>query len=218
MRTPLAAALAIVLAFACTDQATAPTALIDTPASPSFFIGGPENPGNSGVFRFDTDDGIVLFTFTTAPADNLFTTWFDAPNSSEFGCGSTPSEPSAGQFINNGDDIVKVLSTLQDVPVYVYRFNDFPGFDPAVLCPFFANEWLYAGQASMINTDNDFFDNGPAVNSFGWTGQGTVCDPAGNTYKYQENQRATIENDGTFNILNENIRVIGPVGGGVNNC
>lgn len=38
MRTPIAAALALVLAFGCTDQTTSPTALSDDVAAPTFTV------------------------------------------------------------------------------------------------------------------------------------------------------------------------------------
>ena len=153
MRTPLAAGLALVLTFGCTDQPLT-TALNEAAPAPSFDIGnpgylnGPGNPGNSSVFRIDTGDGNVFFNFTNDPARDLLTLWFDAPNSALFGCGGAPFEPSDLQAVFTPDGILQVLSTLQHVPIYVYRTSTFAGD-----CADLANNWLYAGHASMINTE-----------------------------------------------------------------
>ncbi len=215
MRAPLAAALAIVLTFGCTEQPS-PTALNETPV-PSFDIGypgylnGPENPGNSGVYRFDDE---VLFAFTDDPARDLLTTWFDAPNSAFFNCGGERLNFSSGQYITQAPDILRLLSTLQHVPIYVYRRSEFTGD-----CDYLANEWLYAGHASMINNDNDFFLGNPGADAFGWTAQGYVCDQDGNVYKYHEQQKALVSPEGMFwGFITENIKITGPLPAGVNNC
>jgi hypothetical protein len=222
MRTSIAAALALVLAAGCTDQPTAPTALGDPAPAPSFDIGnpgylnGPEYPGNSGVWRFDTDDGHVFHVFTNDPARDLITTWFDAPNWAFLGCGSSFLEPSSGQYITDPAGITRAMSTLQGVHVFVYRLSTFSTSND---CEYFANDWLYQGHISSIDVDNDFFGVGPGGNAFGWTAQGTVCDQAGDPYKYHEQQKALILPDGTFaGFLTENIKITGPLPAGANGC
>ena len=63
MRAPIAAALALVLAFGCTDQSTAPTALNEAVPAPSLDQGGVPSDGNGNKFVFPFDiDGQVTCT------------------------------------------------------------------------------------------------------------------------------------------------------------
>ena len=183
-----------------TDPGEAPVA---TPQSN--FLNGPTNPGNSGIVRFNG----VAFTFSTAPALDLIAAHFQGDDMSLFGCsgGSDPLEADV-QWVNNQEDIVREITKLVDAPIVIARLSESPfPFTPG-FCEFWQEDWIYQGTHTLKSHDNDLFNGGPGANSFGWSGQGTVYDPAGTRYRYTEQQLAVLSpDDQTFRFLTEIIRV-----------
>lgn len=202
LRIPAALLLLAALVVGCSDQ-NAPTASTQTLLNPLFnFMNGPDNPGKSGVFRFES----VVFVASTDPDRDLLAFHFQADD--WIGCGgSSGFEESDVQWVTNpqeAHEAVKSLAQSGETPVFIYWLSD-PEPD---FCKFLAENWLYKGTHSVLVHDNDLFVSGPGANSFGWSAHGTVYDPSGTRCKYSENQNALISPDGEFlGWKNENIRV-----------
>ncbi len=202
----LIALLAAGLVVGCAGQ-DAPTAVREQPvAPPSFnFMNGPANPGNSGVFRFQG----IEFVGTTDPFRDLIAFHFQADDF--IGCGGGSFfEFSDVQWINNVDDIVRVMSQLIDAPIFIYVLSDWDAVIPGglpVICPFLVQEWLYQGTHTLVGTDSDRNNSSPGARMLTWNGRGDVYDPSGAQFRYQEHQNGFVFPDGSFRFLNEDIRV-----------
>lgn len=174
MRTPIAAALALVLAFGCTDQGTSPTALNDGAVAPTFDINNA--PPASGVVLRGTTDFAV--------------SWVDFKNGTQVIIGADIVE-----FCNGTIDFD--VATYMDVyvndrPFLSHLFGDdlrtsvwgFTDFD----CDKFTTlEPLAVGLSDLVNTDNDFFGSGPDdnnANAWGFRAHGTLVRPSGDKAQF----------------------------------
>ena len=196
----------LALALACEDQPVAPQVDQSVEAPAFNFMNGPANPGNSGVYRFQ--DWTLLWT--TDPQRDLGATHYQSDD--WLSCGGTQGFPlSDVQLVTNpqgAHDAVHQLAKAGDIPVLIYRLSDVPGWsNPAVMCAFLADGWLYRGTHRMVLTDNDLFVDGPGANAFGMSAHGTVEDPSGTPCTYTEQQRAVSLPNGEFKTTVENIRV-----------
>ncbi len=177
--------LVAALAVSCSEQ-NAPT---ETLRGPAFnFINGPDNPGESGVFR--EQDGFIFLVSNDSdrkqPVTTLVIRHFQSDDHPVF-CDGAPFPTSDEQAISNPADAVDaiiVLTQARELPVLIYP--PFPGGDP---CDFLQNGWLFRGTHSLRFQDNNFSFELGRTDSFGWEGNGVVFDPSGNRYRYTEAQR-----------------------------
>ena len=185
-----AGALAVLVVFGCSDPPTTSTTLNDDAVAPSFnFFDGPDNPGNSGVFRFQN----VEFVATTDLNRDYYAIHFQADDWSVCGGASDPLASDV-QWVTNMEDVVRAITQLVDAPLFIYRLSDL--FDPDLdLCSWLEEDWLYQGTHTVKSHDNDFFNSGPGANSWGWSGQGRVYDQAGTKCQYHEHQNAVVSPD-----------------------
>jgi hypothetical protein len=164
------------------------------------------NPGNSGVYRFQD----WTWLWSTDPQRDLMATHLQSDD--WLNCGGTQGFAlSDVQFVTNpqgAHDAVHQLAKAGDIPVLIYRISESPGWsDPAVMCAFLADDWLYRGTHRMVVTDNDLYTSGPGANSFGMSAHGTVYDPSGTPCTYSEQQHGVVLPDGTLKATVENIRI-----------
>jgi hypothetical protein len=170
------------------------------------FINGPENPGNSGVYRFED----YFFVWTTDPERDLTATHYRSDDWTLCG-GAYGFEPAEIQWVTNPRGVAEAVRQLvkdDDAPVLIYQTSAQPGWgDFAAQCEFLANGWLFRGTHRTVANDNDLFLGGPGANSFGWRMHGTVYDHDGNECRYQEIQKGLILPDGEERWIREDILV-----------
>jgi len=195
----LSVGLALVLAAGCTESATSPTALSDSPPAPTLdFINGPAFPGNSGIFRFEEQEWFVGFD----PDDLIFSIIaLGVPLNESFFCTDAPLDPeflSWQEWFASGAYHQHIKGT--DVLIEVVDFNWTCGDEP-----------LAIGTGDFNLVDNDLFVSGTRTNSFGYNAHGQLTDPVtGNPVNYSETWRAQIKKNGEFRALVENIHLTYP--------
>ena len=168
MRNP-AALLTCVLSLACTPDA--PT----TPSDPSFasaeVIQGPFemyvrlSEGGYSVYIGMTEDELAAYCAT------------GESNS------ATPWEELA--VYRGHSNKLHVRETGRDLPAVVYAAPFYEVCDETV--PVFAS-----GTANVVYTDNDWFIDGPGVESFGFTANGIVTTPTGDAYRLHAQSRTIV--------------------------
>ena len=185
------AALLLVPLFllACDRQPVAP----DVSQTPAYGIAdGPENPGNSPVYKFWAG-GWYLSTVDYPyepgfPEDRKAGGWvarhYDVLNAF---CGAVTGYPINEIQVVEVSDLVTMFHLQSDgeIPVFIYRLEDLPPGSPT--CDQLAGLWVYQGMHRLQATDNSL--NGVTThrtNSWGWSGDGTVWDRDGNEYTYKE--------------------------------
>lgn len=190
----------------CEQEPVGPT--VDPSAEPATlsFLNGPENPGNSGVVRFED----VTLVFTSDPQRDLIATHYQSDDWTLCG-GANGFETAEIQWVTNPRGVfeaIRQLFKIDDAPVLIYRTSEQPGWgDFAAQCAFLADGWLYRGTHRAVANDNDLFGTGPGANSFGWRAHGTVFDHDGNECRYTEIQKAVILPDGEERWIREDIEV-----------
>ena len=166
MRTPIAAALALVLAFGCTDQATSPTALNEAAVAPTFnFSNNPDAGPN--IVRFEDGLGYII-NDTKKGIQALF--GFDPVLICTSG---GPFDLVDVQDITIPNEIDRINSVVHGDDIFTTVW-DFTGFD----CPsYLENEPLATGLSRIRNTDNDLnsflYDHNNA-NAFGLNAHGKL--------------------------------------------
>ena len=198
-------AIAVALIVGCTEQNT-PTESAGPSVDPSFgFLNGPENPGMSGVYRYQ--DGL-WFLGTNDPTTDLLV-WHLAAEDWWF-CDGTEGPPDFDiQNVTNPQgvhDALVQLAKADDLPIYIYRWSEFAN-STLPWCEKVTDLWLYKGTHRMVYNDNDWNVTGSRGNSYHWNAHGTVYDPDGNEYRYQEQQHCVIRANGSFKCPTENIRI-----------
>jgi hypothetical protein len=168
-----ACGLALLVAACGQEQApTAPAAgNLDLTANA---LGGPLNPGQSMVYRYDATDVFVAVNGdgTLLSINGAGTT--DLPNSVL--CGGAEFEAMTAQQVI--DQTINGFRIGQEVHQIVMAI-------PASC----ANTPLAVGTGNFRLHDNDVIFSGTRMNSWGWTANGTLHDPVtGDAYQYRENQ------------------------------
>lgn len=192
---PRALLLVLALAVGCSD-ANLPTAG-PSESTPTFSVAdGPENPGNSLVFKFQN----VVFTTTIDPEADLVARHYDAINAPF--CDGTDFPLQDIQWVTDPQHEFEVVRRLVqsdgEIPVVIYRLSEVPPGLPD--CDDLANLWLYRGTHRFRGQDNNLFFDPSHTNSWGWNAQGKVYDRAGDRFHYNEHSRFVIDPD-PFRIL-----------------
>ena len=170
--------VAVALAVAACSENTAPNTATSVLNSPSQVLGGPLNPGQSMVYRFETFDVFLGINGegTLLSLNGVGTT--DLASSAL--CGGAESDAMTVQEIAHAAGAVNSLRIGKKVTQMVLAI-------PASC----ADTPLAVGTGNFRTQDNDVFFSGTRMNSFGWTANGTLYDPVtGDAYRYHENQRA----------------------------
>jgi hypothetical protein len=197
-RIPILLALVGFVAASCDQQPAEPQLDHVTEALTLNFMNGPENPGESDVYRWD---GRFIF-WTDHPDLNLATEYMYAEDQGWYGtwkqyhCGGTHDHPKWDmQESGNQENRVTMVAQRKNTPVYVYHSDELGAAyhtDEATFCEYIANEWLYKGEIDMIYTDNNswwWLNPDAQGNPFGFRANGHVWDPDGNRYSYHEHVR-----------------------------
>jgi hypothetical protein len=173
-RIPLVVVLALFVAVSC-DQKIVEPAADQVAEAPAFnFMNGPENPGESDVYRFKDYGTLSIIDFDQGLRVRLYDT-FDT-----WRCGGAADDP-IWDYQDVDGDRVKSVNQLQEVPLVVYPFPNTPGKD---YCDFLAEDWLYRGTGvASVNDNNVFWFTGTGgQNSFITRARGTVEDRAGDLH------------------------------------
>ena len=191
-RIPLVVVLALFVAVSCDQQPVEPPAEQVAEAPAFNFMNGPDNPGQSGVFRGLIED---CWWCNTVDGDGHLVAVHNQADDMEFCGGSSDFYPWDAQLVENSSgELYK--QQAYDVPLFIYLWDDFdsvchPRTDDC--CTFRAEEWLYKGTHDMVALDN-WQDNR-------WYQQfmahGIVNDPGGVQYSYREHQKLTSEHGWT---------------------
>ena len=173
MRYPTAL-LTCVLALACTP---------DAPTTPSDaeFAAAEVTHGPFAMYVRLSDGGYSVYIGMTQ--EELATSCATGGSLS-----ATPWEEVA--VYRGQNDKLHVREKGRDLPVVVYRAPFYEVCDETL--PVFAS-----GTANVVYTDNDWFLDGPGVESFGFTANGIVTTPTGDDYRLHAQQR-TIVHDPEF--------------------
>ena len=194
-RIPLLAVTALFVAASCDQQPVEPAAEAVAEAPAFNFMNGPENPGESDVWRYQ-----MRYIFWTGHEDlNLDAEYIYAEDQgkylNKYDCGGSHDIPGWDiQESGNPDNRVTMVALKKNTPVYVYHLDDmyeaYDSNDNATFCDFIANEWLYRGEIDMVYTDNNWWAN-PEVqaNPWGFRANGFVWDQEDNRYNYHEHWR-----------------------------
>ena len=180
----------LLLALICCDsqRAVAP----ENPgsgATPELGTGnGPANPGHSFVVR--SEDGIFLSTVDDV--QGLVVRHYNTEDA-DFCGGKTPAPTVEAQLVFTPGGAIYVWKS-GELPVYVYRLAEVPPQEASrQFCKDLKTKWIYKGTHVLKNHDNNLFFDPTHTNAFGYTGQGTVFDPAGTKFSYYESLLAVID-------------------------
>lgn len=189
---PLVVALALFVAVSCDQQPVEPAA-DQVAEAPAFnFMKGPDNPGQSGVFRGLIED---CWWCTTVDGDGYLVALHNQADDMVPCGGSSGFYPWDAQLVeNNSGQLYK--QQAYDVPLFIYDWGDFwtaCTAGPEVCCPFREEEWLYQGTHDMVAVDN-WQDNRWYVQ---FMANGVVYDHDGVQYHYREHQKQTSEHGWT---------------------
>jgi len=181
---PLIYPAALILASAC-EQAPSLAPAVNSPdgATPTFGTSnGPENPGNSFVFR----SGGFLFLVTEYPDQDLIVRHYNAEDI-DFCGGSTASPEWEFQDVVTPRAVVD-LAKSGTIPAYVYRISEVPSVIDVTpeFCSDLKSKWIYRGTHHILNHDNDVFGDPTRTNPFGFHAEGTLFDRAGGKHAYRE--------------------------------
>ena len=191
MRTPIAAALALVLAFGCTDQTTSPTALNDAAVAPTFnFLNGPASAGI--VLRYETPFAV---SWADPESGLRATVGFDTD---EYCANIIDFDIVAVQDVDLPTG--RLLGPVQgdDMQTAVWPFT---AFDCAL---FTTVEPLATGVSEFRLTDNDVF--GTVVNNanaWGWRTHGALTLASGDKAQFSGHINRMFTNDGQFTITSK---------------
>jgi hypothetical protein len=182
------------VAASCDQQPVEPPEATVAESPTIDFMNGPENPGESDVWRYQW-----RWIFWTGHDDlNLAAEYMHAEDQGwygtrhEYDCGGAYDHPKWDiQESGNPDVRVPMVAQRRDTPVYVYYLDDlyeaFDTGDNATFCDFIASEWLYKGEIHMVYTDNNWWVHpGVQANPFGFRANGLVWDQDENRYNYHE--------------------------------
>ncbi|MGB5301879.1 MAG: hypothetical protein WBP10_18055 [Thermoanaerobaculia bacterium] len=174
-RIPLIVALVSFVALSCDQQPVEPVPDQVAEAPALNFMNGPENPGNSPVYRFRDYGYGSVFDFDRGLRVRLYDTF------NTVACGGDADYP-IWDYQDVDGDRVRSISQVREVPVVVYPFPNTPGKE---FCDFLAEDWLYKGTGyAHINDNNVFWWMGTGGNnSFSVRVNGTVEDPEGNLHQ-----------------------------------
>jgi hypothetical protein len=163
------------VAVSCDQQPVEPPTDQVAEAPTLNFMNGPENPGESPVYRFRDYGYGSLFDFDRGLRVRLYDTF------NTVACGGDVDYP-AWDYQDVDGDRVRSISQVREVPVVVYPFPNTPG---KPFCNFLAEDWLYKGTGyAHINDNNVFWWMGTGGNnSFSVRVNGTVEDPAGGLHQ-----------------------------------
>ena len=185
-RIPLVVALALFVAVSCDQQPVEPAAEQIAEAPALNFMNGPENPGNSPVYRFNDIGPNSVFDFAggdwwecgpetgclRARLYDTFDTWR---------CGGAADDP-IWDYQDVDGDRLKSVNQVKEVPIVVYPYPNTPGKS---FCDFLAEDWLYKGTGmARVNDNNVFWFTGTGGNNTYRTGvNGTVEDREGGVHQ-----------------------------------
>ena len=176
-RIPLVVALVAFVAASCDQQPAEPPAQQVVEAPAFNFMNGPENPGESPVYRFRDYGPGSLFDFDRGLRARLYDTFAYAAA----GCEGLTGIP-IWDYQDVEGDRVRSVSQVREVPIVVYPFPNTPG---KPFCDFLAEDWLYKGTGyAHVNDNNVFWYMGTGGNnSFSVRATGTVEDRAGGLHQ-----------------------------------
>ena len=195
---PLLATIALFVAVSCDQQPVGPLTDPVAEAPTLNFMNGPENPGESDVWRYQW-----RYIFWSGHDDlNLAAEYMHAEDQGWYGgaykydCGGSYDHPvwDIQESGNPDNERVPMVAQRKDTPVYVYHLDDmyeaYDSGDNSTFCEFIADEWLYRGEINMVYTDNNWWGS-PEVqaNPWGFRANGFVWDQEGNRYNYHEHWR-----------------------------
>lgn len=177
------------VASACDQsQPVAPSTEESAPHPSLGTANGPANPGHSFVFRQDIDP----FLTSVDESQDLVVRHYDAENI-DFCGGSASTTTAEEQLVLTRHHAIQMWRT-GEIPVYVYRLSELPPQEESPqFCADLVTKWIYRGTHRLRNHDNNLFGFPSPTNVFGWRGEGTVFDRAGERYHYRESFIAVID-------------------------
>jgi hypothetical protein len=170
-RISLVVVLALFVAASCDQQPVSPSGDQVVAEAPAFnFMNGPENPGNSPVYRFKDYGTVVLYDFE----QGLLLRLYDALDT--WRCGGSADDP-IWDYQDVDGDRLKSVDQVQEVPLVVYPFNT----AGKPFCEYLAEDWLYKGTVTARANDNNvfWFTGTGGNNSFSTRVNGAVEDRVG---------------------------------------
>ena len=183
-RIPLVVVLALFVAVSC-DQKIVEPAADQVAEAPAFnFMNGPENPGNSPIYRFKEYGPNSVFDFERGLRARLYDT-FDT-----WRCGGAADDP-LWDYQDVDGDRVQSVNQVQEVPIVVYPFPNTPGKS---FCDFLAEDWLYKGTGTArVNDNNVFWFTGTGGNNtFSTRVNGTVEDRTGGLHQLNATNKVVV--------------------------
>ncbi len=185
---PVVFTLALFVAVSCDQQPVQP---VDEQVaeSPTFnFMNG---PAEAGVVQ-----RLQMMGFWFAEHDDLGIEFVPAEDLGDYigiyDCGGSSDIPRYDAQVAGDLEKGRLHLVGQKVaPVYVYDLSDlldaFYSWDNEVFCEFYANEWLYRGEARVIWNDNNFWGDPQYTNVWGFRANGFLWDLDGVRHRYHQN-------------------------------
>ena len=186
-RISLAAVLALFVAVSCDQQPVEPAADQVAEAPALNFSNGPEEAGvvrrqqMEGFWWWEHEDLAVEFV----PAEDL------GDYIGVYDCGGSSDIPYYDAQVAGDVEKGRLHLVGQKVtPVYVFDLEGlltaFYSGDQEAFCEFYANEWIYGGEARVVWTDNNLWGDPQYTNLWGFRANGFLFDREDVRYNYHQ--------------------------------
>ena len=208
-RIPFFVVLALFAAVSCDQQLVEPVPEQVAEAPPFNFSNGPAEAGvvargqMLGFWYAEHDDLGIEFV----PAEDL------GDYIGVYNCGGSQDIPLYDTQVAGDEERARLhLVGKKVTPVYVYDLDElidaFLSWDNTVFCEFYANEWIYKGEAKVVWTDNNLWGNPQYTNVWGFTANGFLWDLDDARYRYHQKVKYYYNpNTGVFDVTHDALAI-----------